>query len=155
MVAIIILLLSVSVNAQFHRGGNMQRPRKQQPKENIEAMKVAFITRKLNLTAEEAKTFWPVYDEFEARKKELNQAAVSKYQKILTDSLTEKQATDLIDQQIIQAQKMLDLRKEYLLKFKQILPSKKIAKLYDAEKSFRRLLMKEVRERRKEKKDQQ
>jgi len=48
---------------------------------------------------------------------------------------------------------MLDLRKEYLVKFKQILPSKKIAKLYDAEKNFRRLLMKELREKRKEKKD--
>lgn len=153
MIAVLMVMLCSSVNAQMFHGGKSQKPNKQHQKENIEAMKVAFITRKLNLTTEEAKVFWPVYDEFEARKKELNQNAVSKYQKILTDSLTEKQATDLIDQQIIQAQKMLDLRKEYLVKFKQILPSKKIAKLYDAEKNFRRLLMKELREKRKEKKD--
>jgi hypothetical protein len=33
-------------------------------KENVEALKVAFITRHLNLTSEEAQKFWPAYNAY-------------------------------------------------------------------------------------------
>ena len=33
-------------------------------KENVEALKVAFITRHLNLTIEEAQKFWPAYNAY-------------------------------------------------------------------------------------------
>lgn len=140
---IVALPISGSVLAQ-----KPVKPKLQEKKENIEAMKVAYITKKMNLTSDEAKKFWPVYNEFESKKKELNKSAVTKYNKILTDSLTDQQATEMIDQQIIHAQKMLDLRKEYLVKFKQVVSSKKIAKMYEAEKNFRKLLLKEIKDRR-------
>ena len=150
IILMMVLSLAGSLGAQVQRHG--QRLRQQMKKENIESLKVAFITKKLNLTTDEAKAFWPVYDEFEAKKKEINQWSEVKYKKIITDSLTENQASEMIDQQIIHAQKILDLRKEYLIKFRQVLSAKKIAKLYDAEKKFRRILLKEVRDRRKEQK---
>ncbi|MEI7803435.1 MAG: hypothetical protein WCI97_12350, partial [Bacteroidota bacterium] len=35
-------------------------------KEKIEALKVGYITKQLNLTAEEAKVFWPIYNQYDA-----------------------------------------------------------------------------------------
>ena len=36
-------------------------------KEKMEAMRVGFITQKLDLTSEEAQKFWPVYNEFQKK----------------------------------------------------------------------------------------
>jgi Spy/CpxP family protein refolding chaperone len=40
-------------------------------KENIEAMKIAFITNKLELSPEEAQKFWPVYNQYNEKLKDL------------------------------------------------------------------------------------
>ena len=37
----------------------------------IESMKVAYITNKLDLTPEEARKFWPVYNSWQNKKEEL------------------------------------------------------------------------------------
>ncbi|OZA24427.1 MAG: hypothetical protein B7X86_08430 [Sphingobacteriales bacterium 17-39-43] len=39
--------------------------------ERIEAIKVAFITKKLDLTTEEAQKFWPVYNNYQKELMEL------------------------------------------------------------------------------------
>jgi hypothetical protein len=41
-------------------------------KEQLESQKVAFITKQLSLTIEEAQRFWPVYNEFQQKKEEIN-----------------------------------------------------------------------------------
>ena len=53
------LLLSASV---FGQKQNNSKPNR----EKIKAMKVGFITEKLDLTTAEAQKFWPVYNEFES-----------------------------------------------------------------------------------------
>jgi hypothetical protein len=57
---------------------------------------------------------------------------------------------DMADDQIIQAQKILDLRKKYHIEFKKVLPPKKLLKLYQAEKDFKKFLLKEIKDRRDE-----
>ena len=42
-------------------------------KERIEAMRIAYITEKLDLGSDEAKIFWPVYNSYEQEQKELRQ----------------------------------------------------------------------------------
>ena len=44
--------------------------------EKMKAEKIAFITTELNLSAEEAQTFWPVYNKVEADKAEAMKAAM-------------------------------------------------------------------------------
>ena len=39
--------------------------------ERIQALKIAFITQKLNLTTDEAQKFWPVYSQYENEIKQL------------------------------------------------------------------------------------
>ncbi|OFX68915.1 MAG: hypothetical protein A2X12_05225 [Bacteroidetes bacterium GWE2_29_8] len=116
--------------------------------EYIESKKIAFITKELELTSTEAQVFWPIYNEFENKKQLIHQD--NKCKKICNsigsiDALTDKEAEQIADNDIIVSQKMLELRKEYHQKYKSAIPIKKVAKLYIAEKKFRQILLKDYK----------
>lgn len=117
-------------------------------KELIKSHKIAFITDKLSLTPDEAQRFWPVFNEYEDKKeiiqKEMFQA--SDIDDLNIDMLTDEEATEIADDQIIKAQKMIDLRKEYHIQFKGVLPIKKVLKLYQSEREFQHELIRKIRE---------
>lgn len=124
-----------------------QKTKKRPSREKVKAMKIGYITDKLSLTTEEAQVFWPVYNEFEAktdamRKKRKEAHKNSKETAELTDAEIEKR----VDNHIIMEQKELDIKKEYHVKFKTVLPIKKVAKLYRANESFKRDLLKKLRD---------
>jgi len=114
---------------------------------NIESQRIAYITKELDLTPDEAKVFWPVYNEYEAKRHELRKSFNNSddFHRMDIDKLTEKEATQILDNQIIEAQNYLDLRKEYHAKFKAILPAVKVLKLYDAERDFQKMLIDKMR----------
>lgn len=146
--AITILILPNTVIAQQEVYKNKNQTNKQCQHEKIEAQKIAFITQELNLTPEEAKVFWPVYNEYEAKRSELKKSfkGIDNHHKAEMDKLTEKEASQILDNQIIEAQKFLDLRKEYHSKFKTVLPSVKVLKLYEAERDFQKVLMDKIKQ---------
>jgi hypothetical protein len=154
---------SITANAQVINQGSIEqdnqpiaqhnqfdKQHKQQgdQRKNIEAQRIAFITQELNLTPDEAKVFWPVYNEYEAKRHDLRKSFrdAENMHKDDIDKLTEKEATQLLDNQIIEAQKFLDLRKEYHTKFKAVLPAVKVLKLYDAERDFQKMLIDKLRQ---------
>ena len=120
-------------------------------KEKIEAQKIAYITNALDLTSAEAQQFWPVYNEFSDKNEELLKAFRKNNiedKNVNTETISDKEALEMADAQIIQAQKLLDLRKKYHIEFKKVLPPKKLLKLYQAERDFKKFLLKEIKERR-------
>ena len=142
--SLLITVTSANAQQERHRYGQQGNPKY----EKIEAQRVAFITQELNLTPEEAKVFWPVYNEYDAKRHELKKAFKNNenLHKPEIEKLTEKEASQILDNQIIEAQKFLDLRKEYHAKFKSVLPAVKVLKLYDAEREFQKMLMDRIRE---------
>ena len=123
-----------------------QKMHMQKQKEKIEAQRVAFITEKLQLTPAEAQVFWPVYNEYDNKRHELNKGFRNhKGSEKEIDALTDKEALELADQQLVEAQKMLDLRKEYHNKFKSVLPAKKLLKLYESEREFQKHLIDRIK----------
>jgi hypothetical protein len=74
--SILVLMLCLHFNLQAQRGKMRDR---------IEPMKIAFITQKLNLTAEEAQKFWPVYNKFSDELQKLRSTTKDK----LADELSE------------------------------------------------------------------
>jgi len=120
-------------------------------KEKVGAMKVAFLTDKLDLTAKEAQVFWPIYNEFENKletyRKTRKKDALAVLETI--ENLSDKEVESLVDAEIKQRQNELDIQKEYHEKFKKILPVKKVAKLYVAENDFKRQLLKKIKEQKK------
>lgn len=108
-------------------------------KENKKAEKIAFISTKLELTTAEAEKFWPVYNESEAEFKLLkkeHKAAMGEKKKI--SEMSDTEVEKLLDTGLEIQQKELDIRKKYLVKFKEVLPIKKVAKLTRIEHEFRK-----------------
>jgi len=143
--SILVLLLLFSFAAVAQK----ERPMR----DKVEAFKVGFITDRLNLTPEEAKTFWPVYnkyqDELEVLRKSRRENLVNA--KMNFDEMTDKDIEKVIDNELASRQSELDLLKKYHPQFKQVLPMRKVAKLYRAEEDFKRKLLDMIQERKDEK----
>jgi len=149
ILVVFILMGSVAAFAQ-NEGGPSDRRRQ------IEAQKIAFITSELELTPEEAQVFWPVYNQAKAERKTLRKAhremrhgkAEEGAPKKTLDSMTDKELEEKMDAMIAHEQAELDLRKKYLAKYKEVLPMHKVAKLYQAERKFKKKLMANIKGRR-------
>lgn len=123
--------------------------RQKERRENIEAQKVGFLTKKLDLTPEEAQKFWPVYNQYDGKLQELRNKRREdmKNAKENVEGMSDKEIEQLVDNEMTFRQKELDLQKEYHSKFKAVLPIKKVAKLYRADEEFKRFLLNELKDR--------
>ncbi|KQS42028.1 hypothetical protein [Pedobacter sp. Leaf194] len=118
-----------------------QRPRG----EEIESLKIAFFTKKLDLSPDEAKVFWPIYNDMQA---EQNGLRKERFQKMISfrkvteiDNLTDAQIQSLITSEFDFRQRDLNIEKKYYNKFKAVLPIKIIGKYYRAQEAFKRELL--------------
>jgi hypothetical protein len=130
-ITIALLILGMSF-------GSMAQEKEIQ-RENRKAQKIAFISTKLELSTEEAEKFWPVYNSSEAEFKRLkkeHKAAMGEKKKI--SEMSDTEVEKLLDTGLEIQQKELDIRKKYLVKFKEVLPIKKVAKLTRIEHEFRK-----------------
>lgn len=134
--------------AQPPRGGMDREERKEQ----IESMKIAFITRKLELSPDEAKRFWPVYDQYSGELQSLRKTRRDRNRDAREDfdKLGDKEIEKLVDDEMIFRQQELDIVKKYHTQFKSVLPVKKVAKLYRAEEEFKRELLERIRDKKEE-----
>jgi hypothetical protein len=105
---------------------------KQSPHDQIEALRIAFISQQLNLSPEEAQKFWPVYNSYRSESEALHKS----YGGQLT-----------ADQQLELEQKKLDLKRKYKPQFETALGKEKLDQLYNLERKFQEKL-KEIREQR-------
>ena len=126
--------LSFPVSAQDHR----------ERYEQIEAIKVAFITSKLDLNTEEAQKFWPVYNNYQKELMELMKKRREDRQKTNIDP------NDKINADLAYESRMLDLKKKYKKLYLKAIPPEKILLLYQAEREFREHLIKQLKHRRTE-----
>jgi hypothetical protein len=132
----LILMMVLSIATQAQPGRRMER---------IHAIKVAYLTDKLQLTSEQSARFWPVYNRFEDDRREL----MFKYrkEKCLTD-VSDHDAMRSIDEDIAAQEKMLDLRKKYKDEFLKVISPQQLATLIESEKEFKRLLLQQMKDRR-------
>ncbi len=114
--------------------------------DKIEALRVAFLTKYLDLSTEEAQKFWPVYNSMQ---KELDvvkekERDLRKGKKV--EEMSDEELNKMITQHFDNEQKLLDIKKKYLDEFRKVLPLKKVALLADAESEFKREVMKHARD---------
>ena len=126
------LILSTSLFAQS----------REERHEQIEAIKVAFITNKLNLNSDEAQQFWPIYNVYQKELMELMKKRREDRQKENVDP------NDRINADLAYETKMLELKKKYKKIFLKAIPPEKLIKLYQAEREFREHLIKQLNNRR-------
>lgn len=106
---------------------NAQMENRNQKTEKVQALKIAFITQKLELTSDEAQRFWPVYNRYEA---ELRQT--------ITDN---KLGGDAIDNE----ERVLNLKKKYRGEFNKVIGQPKTNLLFNSEREFRGVLMRQLK----------
>ena len=122
----------------------------QRPKsEEIESLKIAFFTQKLDLSPEEAKIFWPIYNDMQAEqsalRKERMQKMISYRKTTEIDNLSDAQVQSLITSEFDFKQRDLNLDKKYYNRLKSNLPIKVVGKFYRAQEGFKRELLNKFR----------
>lgn len=118
--------------------------------ERLKAYRVAIFTEVLQLNAEEAQGFWPVYNEYLDNRDKLQDDLKPKKQ---LDAMNDNEVEEQLKRHFEMRQRDLDLEKDLYQKLRAVLPLRKIAKIPNAERQFReRLLIKlqEARNKRQE-----
>ena len=144
----LLLFISFAHVSSAQRGGGKR--------ERIESMKIAFITKRLDLTPAEAKTFWPVYNQFQDEMETLHKSHRENLadERRNFDSLSDGQIEKLVDAEISTRQQELDVVKKYLPQFKKILPIRKVGMLFRAEEDFKRKLLDMLQDRKDDKREE-
>ena len=82
--------------------------------EKIEAMKVGFITQKLDLSSEEAQKFWPVYNKYQDELKGIRESRRNEIEGKSMETMSDKDVEKLIDNELQRRQQEVDLMNEDL-----------------------------------------
>lgn len=107
----------------------------------IEAIKLSYISNRLDLSSEESQAFWPLYKNYQA---ELNALFRQKKQARVNNANNPEKT---VDDDFYFDGKILELRKNYRKAFGKLLRPEKVKKLYQAERSFREELIKQLKNR--------
>ncbi len=133
-IIILTLLVSASVFAQ--------KP----DREKIKALKIAHITEQLDLTEAEAQKFWPIYNANEEAEDKLREKSSRRKDK-KNEDLSESEAKTLLLEWEKSEKQKVELKSKMLSQLLEIMPAKKIIKLYQAERSFRHKMIEEYKKR--------
>lgn len=147
LIILIGLLTGSSVFGQpgnDFRGGGDGKP----GKEKVEAMKIGFLTQKLDLTPEEAQRFWPVYNQYSEEIEQIRANRKAKMDETRNDpdKLSDAEIEKRIDAEMTFRQEELDIQKKYHSRFKQVLTVRKVARFYRAEEEFKRELIERLKQ---------
>lgn len=122
--------------------------------EKIKAFKTAFITEKLDLSSKEAEQFWPIYNVYSKKERQYKIRDLKSIRKRIKqaggiDTFSNIEANNIL-QEIVTIENNLHKAKQNLIvDLKPVISTKKILKLYSAEKEFNRKLLKRIQEKRK------
>jgi len=116
-------------------------------RKKIEIQKIAFITKSLDLSSEEAQVFWPVYNNFSDEMKSIKEKIRENMSSMRKDrsSLTEKQVGEIMEQKFKMEQMVLDIKVKFNKEFQKVISNKQIAALYHAEKEFKKELLNRIK----------
>ena len=104
--------------------------------------KQAYMAKKAGLTKEEATEFFPLYFEFQDKKKEINKRAWDIAKQGKAPETTNKEYEKIIDNFFDDQEAIVKLEREYIRKYRKILSEKKIYMIYWAEIKFSRNMLK-------------
>jgi hypothetical protein len=116
--------------------------------DKLNAYKIAFFTRRLNLTSQEAEKFWPVYNEFQDKRNaiQIERQLLNRNYNQNELNMSEKDLIDAGDKHIALQVQEAGLAQEYHKKFKEILAPSKVIRLYQAENQYRMQLLNELKD---------
>lgn len=138
------LLLTSAMSAYGQRGGGEPPVDRKEAK----ALKIGIFTEVLTLTEEEAKKFWPVFNEYEEKQQALREEMRTIHHEMSEnfDDMSDEELVAKIDKMLELRQKEVSLEKEYMERYKGVLPIRKVALMHKAEMMYKRALLSKMRE---------
>ena len=134
-----MLVLILFINTTFAQADSK--------KDKIDALRVTFISKKVNFSTQETPSFWPLYNEMNDKMDAARKTFRLKYNsKTNYDFTTDVEAEAYLAAEVNLRQKEFEIYKEYYEKFNKILPVKKVAAVRRAEEDFKREIIKIIKE---------
>ena len=136
---IILLLIFMST---FTFGQNNKKM------ERIKALRVAFISTKLDLTPEEAQKFWPIFNKFDDEQLELrkqNRLVMFKLKPKNATAISSNEMDKLLEESELIESNLQNNRKQFVKNLKDIISPKKILLLKQLEEDFKNKLIQQLK----------
>lgn len=135
---LLVCFACLSATAQELRQ-HPERPR--MTPEEFQAKQKEFIIQQAELTEEESAAFFPLYFELQSKKHEINRSAWKQARAVAPHERTEEECVAMIDALADVKIACALLEKDYLQRFKEILPAKKLMRVQMAEERYQRELL--------------
>ena len=155
MTAVIILIIAgsatMSLQAQGQgMGQGAGQGAMQGDSEKLTAYKIAFFTRNLSLTPAEAEKFWPLYNDFSARKNKLQAERIMlmRYAAQNESNMSDDELTSTADKLVKSFVDESQMTVSFNENLKKVLPPAKVIKLYQIENQYKQQLLRELNQRR-------
>ncbi len=132
------VLLLAAAPAQAQGGG-----RRAQRLGQLENAKIAFITNRVSLTQDQAQKFWPLYNEYSGRRRDLNRDG-RLLRRDVVEGMSDQQIRENFTQAFALRQQELNLEKEYFEKFQKVISLRQVSQLFLAERDFTKEVIKRV-----------
>lgn len=132
------LLFSGVMMAQVNGDRQNRKELKQNRQERIENLKIAYITKELNLTTAESQEFWPVYNKYQQMLKETRQnSRVNKRD----GDITESDANLIIQTYVDNEFKRAEINEKMINELKPIIGSVRVIHLFKVETKFKKEIL--------------
>lgn len=139
MLFLSFLFLALSANAQ--------KTSKEDHRERIKTMKIAYFTQELNMNTQTAQKFWPIYNEYECLRMDLHRREDVEMDLDNIDNISEAQAEAMLKEYLIVEKEEYEIKKELFSDLKKFFSAKEIIKLHKIESDFNKKLIREYRAR--------
>lgn len=140
---LLILLLGLVTNMSFSQAEDRI--------EKIKALRVAYITERLDLKPEEAQKFWPIFNQFDDKMTILQKQKRQLMHKLRPENannLSEKETMQLMDEDERIESEMQQNKRQLVKNLQGVIPNQKILMLRQIEIEFKEKLLKQMKNRR-------
>jgi hypothetical protein len=135
VLAVAFALIAAAASAQTSSDLELQR-------DVLQAERKLLISQNMSFSDEEAKAFWPVYDEYAAAQRALNDRLIETIEKFAAqyDAMTDDAALALLDDSLTLREDRNALRRKYMKRFSKTLSGKRLARFFQIDNKLDTLL---------------
>ncbi|MGN7819923.1 hypothetical protein ACTJJB_07310 [Chitinophaga sp. 22536] len=135
IIGIVLLMLTSAIT-------QAQKPASDEAAEKIKNLQMQYLSQKLNLSADEAEKFWPVYKNYT---KEVETLIAERHNKRQQDRALPGDPDDIarrnMDNDLGYEKRMYDIRSRYTNEFQRVLPARKAGAVFKSEREFRTIML--------------
>jgi len=139
----LLALATQPAQAQVRPRGGLNQPGGRRLSQ-LDNARIAFITARVVLTQDQAQRFWPLYNEFITKRRDLNRSARLLRRAADKLDLSDAQLRENFNQDFAIRQQQLNLEKDYFERVQKVLSLRQVAQLYQAERDFTKEVLRRV-----------